>query len=260
MTAYDYMILSGGFDPLHSGHIEMIKHAKELSSGGVIVCLNSDAWLTRKKGKPFMTFEERKAVIENIKGVVTVIAMNDDDGTACDGIAQARAMLPRANLAFGNGGDRKHNSTPTKEQEMCKELDIDVAFGIGGFDKKNSSSHILSDWTKETEQRPWGSFTTHEVGDGYKVKTLTIKPTHRLSLQYHNHRSEVWTVLSGCADVELNGEQIRIYTGQTLEIPVGSTHRVGCSGTKACVIMEAQLGDIVSEDDIVRLQDDYARK
>ena len=89
-------IVSGGFDPLHEGHIENIIESRE-NSDGVIVLLNSDAWLTRKKGKPFMNFETRRMIMENIKGVVDVIVFDDSDNTACDGLQRARQKYPTAN-------------------------------------------------------------------------------------------------------------------------------------------------------------------
>jgi mannose-6-phosphate isomerase len=255
------VIVSGGFDPCHSGHIQMIREAEQL--GEVVILLNSDAWLTRKKGKPFMTYDERFAIMSNIKGVCLVTDMNDDDGTACDGIKKVREMFPTEELYFANGGDRKFNSTPSKEQSLCNELDIQCVFGIGGDYKKNSSSVILSDWAKQTEQRPWGEFSTYEVGNyiggQYKVKTLKVNPRQRLSLQYHNQRAEVWVIASGVAMVEIDGVATQHTIGDMINIPKGSRHRVTCIGDDPCVIMELQYGEMCDENDIVRLVDDYAR-
>ena len=265
MSNYDYIILSGGYDPLHSGHLAMIRDAVARSNHGVIILLNSDDWLTRKKGKPFMNAAERADILLDIRGVARVFAFNDDDGTATDGIRFVAKAFPVFKLAFGNGGDRKDGSTPSAEHEVCKEYGIDMIWGLGGDYKKNSSSAILANWTRETEQRPWGSFTTYEVGKGYKVKTLSVNPGQRLSLQYHNHRDEYWTVLSGHGVAYIGRDQydsplpFEISQGTTLHIPKGTHHRVSCTGDVPLVIMEAQIGDYVGEDDIVRLQDDYAR-
>ena len=264
MRDYDYVLLSGGMDPIHSGHIAMIRDAASRASKGVIILLNSDAWLTRKKGKPFMSFDERLSVLSSIRDVAHVFGFNDDDGTAREGIEFAAKSFYRSKLAFGNGGDRKDDSTPSAEHQVCKDNGIDMLWGLGGDYKKNSSSSILSNWTRETEQRPWGSFTTYEVGKGYKVKTLSVNPGQRLSLQYHNHRSEYWTVLSGAGAAYVGDQDnilqpVDISQGSTLYIAKGAHHRVSCTGTSPLVIMEAQIGDYVGEDDIVRLQDDYVR-
>ncbi|MBQ3564538.1 MAG: adenylyltransferase/cytidyltransferase family protein, partial [Alphaproteobacteria bacterium] len=113
-----YYIVSGGFDPLHEGHIEMIKEAAS-KSDGVILLLNSDAWLCRKKGKNFMEFKTRKAVCENIKGVIAAYGFNDDDNSACDGIRLTREKYPNDELVFANGGDRTKNNIP--EGHICEK-------------------------------------------------------------------------------------------------------------------------------------------
>lgn len=115
----------------------------------------------------------------------------------------------------------------------------------------------------ETEERPWGEFTTHVCGtfsDGaFKVKTMIIQPNKRLSLQHHEKRKEVWIVAAGLAKVELE-DQIRVLgPGDTISIPVKEKHRVSCLSHEPCVIVELQLGEECSEKDIVRHEDDYAR-
>lgn len=92
-----YYIVSGGFDPIHEGHIEMIK-AGAAASDGVILLLNSDAWLCRKKGKNFMNYSTRRVICENLKGVIDVLAFNDDDNSASDGIRRAREKYADCNL------------------------------------------------------------------------------------------------------------------------------------------------------------------
>jgi len=106
-----YYIVSGGFDPVHEGHICLIKAAAG-KSDGVVLLLNSDEWLKRKKGKHFMCFNTRKVICENLKGVVDVLAFDDADNTACDGIKRAREKYPRVKLIFANGGDRTKNNIP----------------------------------------------------------------------------------------------------------------------------------------------------
>ena len=138
-----YYIVSGGFDPIHEGHIEMIK-ASAAKSDGVILLLNSDEWLCRKKGKNFMSFKTRLAICENIKNGIDVLGFDDTDNSACDGIRKVRAKYPDDDLVFANGGDRTKDNIP--ETETAKECNVRLEFGVGGENKANSSSCILNDW------------------------------------------------------------------------------------------------------------------
>ena len=133
------IMVSGGFDPLHVGHVKMIQKASEW--GQVIVVINSDDWLIRKKGYVFMPWEEKAEIIGNIKGVSIVSGVNDDDGTVCEAIQRLRPD------AFANGGDRKEENTP--EMEICDNLGIQMFWSIGGG--KIQSSSWLVDATKEKQ-------------------------------------------------------------------------------------------------------------
>ena len=141
-----YYIVSGGFDPIHEGHIEMIK-ASVAASDGVIVLANSDTWLCRKKGKNFQTMKTRKAILENLKGVIDVLEFDDSDNSASDGIKKARTKYPSVHLVFANGGDRGKDNIP--EGPVCHECHVDLAFGVGGNNKANSSSWILEKWNSK---------------------------------------------------------------------------------------------------------------
>ncbi len=140
-----YYIVSGGFDPIHEGHIEMIK-ASQKESDGVILLLNSDEWLCRKKGKNFMSQKTRQTICENIKGVIDVISFDDSDNSASDGIRKARQKYPHDRLVFANGGDRTQTNIP--EIDTCKAYQVELRFGVGGENKMNSSSWILNNWKK----------------------------------------------------------------------------------------------------------------
>jgi cytidyltransferase-like protein len=124
--------VSGGFDPVHSGHINMFRAAAEY--GRVVVFLNTDKWLSRKKGQPFMSFKERYSVLIAIRHIDVVFPAWDDDDTVCWNLRHHKPDY------FANGGDRKENNTP--ELEVCKELGIQPLFNIGG-DNKQSSSRLL---------------------------------------------------------------------------------------------------------------------
>lgn len=136
------VLVTGGFDPIHSGHIAYFNAAKNLGDF-LVVGLNSDEWLTRKKGKPFMNFKERESIISNLRMVDLVIHFNDDDGSAINAIKKTRKMFTKDTIIFANGGDRTINNIP---EMSVKDINLIFEFGVGGEDKKNSSSWILKDW------------------------------------------------------------------------------------------------------------------
>lgn len=125
--------VSGGFDPIHKGHVRMIREAAK--HGDVVVILNSDEWLVRKKGYKFMNFDERSYIAGSIKGVIMTTGVDDSDGTVCEALIRIKPH------AFANGGDRKTNNTP--EMEICEELSIEMLWNIGG-EKEQSSSELVN--------------------------------------------------------------------------------------------------------------------
>ena len=125
--------VSGGFDPVHIGHIRMIRDASRY--GDVMVIINSDDWLMRKKGYVFMPWKERAEIMGNIKGVRLVTQVDDSDGTVCEALKKHKPD------AFANGGDRKTENTP--EMDVCEELGIQMMWSIGGNDKPQSSSWLV---------------------------------------------------------------------------------------------------------------------
>jgi len=142
----DIILVSGGFDPIHSGHIALIKEAAEL--GDVVVLLNSDNWLKDKKGKEFLSFNERKIIMLAIKNIIDVIPFDDSDSTCLDGIKKALQKYPNQKMKFANGGDRNDKTTPNQETIFCNANNVEVLWGIGGNIKANSSSKILERWKK----------------------------------------------------------------------------------------------------------------
>ena len=126
------VMVSGGFDPIHAGHIRMIREASRY--GSVIVIANSDDWLFRKKGFVFMEWERRVEILNAIKGVVLVDSVDDSDDTVCSAIRR------HAPTYFANGGDRGKENTP--EQSVCEELGVELLWGIGGEEKLQSSSEL----------------------------------------------------------------------------------------------------------------------
>jgi len=133
-SARPTVMVSGGFDPVHAGHIRMIRSAAEY--GDVIVIANSDDWLWRKKGFVFMEYARRVEILNAIKGVILVDSVDDADDTVCEAISRLRPTY------FANGGDRGKSNTP--EQDVCEELGVKMLWGIGGEEKLQSSSELVS--------------------------------------------------------------------------------------------------------------------
>ena len=138
----DIVLVSGGFDPIHSGHIRLIREAS--NHGEVVVLLNSDKWLQNKKGKEFLPFQEREIIMNELKNVIDVLSFDDGDQTCIDGLRKAKNKYPNSKIKFANGGDRNNDTTP--ESVFCEENNIELLWGIGGEDKANSSSWILKKW------------------------------------------------------------------------------------------------------------------
>lgn len=243
------IIVTGGFDPIHSGHIDYFKAAKQLGDY-LIVGLNSDEWLTNKKGRPFLHWEERAAIINEFNIVDEVIQFNDTDGSAIDAIRIAKQKYPNDNLLFANGGDRTSDNIP----EMVFD-DVDFMFGVGGENKKNSSSWILDEWKTQKTERDWGYWRVldDKPAKGYKVKELVIYPGKSLSDQKHFKRSEVWSVLEGTVKMETEWEErkdtvhLKPHT-LPYEIGIEVWHKASNPGSENTHILEIQWGDCYEED------------
>jgi len=251
------VLVTGGFDPMHSGHIAFFKAAKELGDE-LHVGLNSDEWLTRKKSRPFMPYKERATVIENLKMVDKVISFDDTDDTACGAIYKTMATNSKVKIIFANGGDRTNTTTP--EYKTYHDFDnVEFVFGVGGEDKKNSSSWILEEWKAPKTERSWGYYRViHEYKNHTKVKELAVPPGHKLSMQRHKERSEHWFVAEGTAtvytinastDFELVG---RYKQHQSLHIPVGTWHQLVNEDRIPLKLVEIQYGKNCVEEDIER--------
>jgi cytidyltransferase-like protein len=247
------VLVTGGFDPIHSGHISYFKEAKTLGDM-LIVGLNSDEWLERKKGRAFMPWNERLCVINNLSMVDEVYTFDDEDGSAKAFIKQVRAHYPTAELIFANGGDRTSNNIPEMEVK-----DVLFKFGVGGENKKNSSSWILEEWKAPKTERPWGYYRIlHEV-PGLKVKELTVESGESLSMQKHFKRNEYWIVSSGSCIVKSMLENGYALPAKLLEvhddyrIETGQWHQLTNPFAHPCKIVEIQYGESCIEEDIERL-------
>lgn len=248
------VLVTGGFDPLHSGHIAYFKAAKALGNY-LVVGLNSDEWLTRKKGKPFMPWSERAEIVKNLSVVDEVISFNDNDNSANDAIYKLISRYPEQKLIFANGGDRTPDNIP---EYIYKDTPwVSFEFGVGGSDKKNSSSWILKEWSQPTVVRVWGTYTVLHKGPGWQVKELAFEPNKALSDQRHFKRSEHWHVVDGSIKMELESPQgitsVQYVTpGQSIDIPANTWHKATNIGTSTAKVIEVWMGSELTEEDIER--------
>ena len=211
------VMVSGGFDPLHEGHVECISRAAE--HGEVIAVVNSDAWLRRKKGYVFQPMAARCAIVRALRGVVAAVPVDDSDGSVCAAIIEHRPAY------FANGGDRAQTNTP--EVALCESLGIGLLFGLGT--KVQSSSSLV--------ERSWGHYEVLHSGDGFRVKLLTLAPGGSTSLQRHERRAEHW-----------------IYAdGRYRHIRKGEIHKLRNDSDKPLTVVEVWTGDKMDEADIERL-------
>ena len=249
------VLVSGGFDPIHSGHIAYFKAARGLGDK-LIVALNSDKWLENKKGKYFMPFLERKTIIENLEPVDLVIDFDDDElGSATNALLKIKTMYPQDKIVFANGGDRNQSNIP----EMSVN-GVEFIFSVGGDDKKNSSSWILKDWKYYHEERVWGSFYNLFESENSKVKELIVNPYQGMSFQRHFKRNEIWLVYKGSCIVNYSDDDpgkknsVDLNVFDHYLVPVGKWHQITNPYNEHCHILEIQYGEACIEDDIERTE------
>ena len=249
------IIVSGGFDPIHSGHIEYFKAAKKYGDK-LIVALNSDAWLENKKRKFFMPFYERKSIIECISYVDEVIDFEDDEiGSCINALNKVKRLYPNDEVIFANGGDRNVSNIP----EMSVS-GVEFIFSVGGDDKKNSSSWILKKWQYYHEERLWGSFYNLFEEEQVKVKELIVGPGKGMSFQKHFKRSEIWLVSKGSCIVNYSKDNpdskknIQLNKFDHYLVPVGDWHQITNPFEEVCHLIEIQYGEECIEDDIERTE------
>ena len=249
------VVVSGGFDPIHSGHIAYLEEAKKLGDK-LIVALNSDEWLIKKKGKFFMPFSERELILKNLKPVDDVISFEDDELGSCkDALSKTKLKYPDDEILFCNGGDRNKENIP--EMEVS---DVTFYFGVGGEDKKNSSSWILKNFEHSSENRVWGKFYNLFVDKNLKLKELIVDPKKGMSFQRHFHRNEIWFVSKGKCLVNFskvdaeNFQSIELNKEQVFHVEKEAWHQITNPFDEPCHIIEIQYGEKTDEDDIERLR------
>lgn len=244
------VLVTGGFDPLHSGHISYIRSAKQLGDR-LFVGINSDEWLARKKGQSFMPLDERRQIIGSLKDVDATVTFDDTDGSAIKLLEDIKKSYPYAKIIFANGGDRTKENIP----EMVVK-DVEFCFGVGGNEKLNSSSIILDHWKNQKTIRPWGWYRVLDDKVTHKVKELTIDPGKSLSFQKHNYRNEFWYILKGNCKIKTNFNNITNVVekteNETYNIAKGVWHQAYNNSDAPCYILEIQTGTSCVETDIER--------
>ena len=259
-----YVIVSGGFDPVHSGHIQLINKASKY--GKVIVIINNDNFLKEKKGYFFMSCDERIKVIKNIKKVSKVFLSIDQDHTVIKSIDYL-VNKKKLNIEFfANGGDRK-NESDIPENEVCKKNNIKLIFDIGGEKIQSSSSIVetvfdkisLRNNDKNIIQKPWGYYKNLLNENDFLLKKLVINPKEELSLQSHKYRDEHWTVAFGEISMILDKSEKTLKIKESIMIPKGAIHKIINNTNEIAIIIEVQYGHILNENDINRIEDKYDR-
>ncbi|MDP3052539.1 MAG: adenylyltransferase/cytidyltransferase family protein [bacterium] len=250
--------VSGGFDPVHIGHIRLFETAKKLGDK-LVVILNNDNWLMKKKGFVFMPQKERRELLKAL-AVVDKVILTGHPKNPADMSVSGELKKIRPDI-FANGGDRTKKNIP--EVAVCEKINCKMVFNVGPGGKIQSSSWLLKKCVNELQakvHRPWGYFGVIEEGNGFKVKNILVKPKQKLSLQLHHKRAEHWVVLKGKAKVNLNEKIFNLNPHQTFDVPIGFKHRLENPTGKNLEIIEVQSGDYLEEDDIIRFEDKYGRK
>ncbi len=262
--------VSGGFDPVHIGHVRMFEEAKKLGTH-LVVILNSDKWLKNKKGYVFMPEIERAELVKQFSFVDDVYIHKEvDKYTSVIGVLRDYTMNIGGRKyqinVFANGGDRK-DIYDIPEWKICQEKNIEMVFDVGEGGKVQSSSW-LTDAVKnkyELDIRPWGHMHILDSKDNYWVKSITVGAGKRLSLQSHKKRRELWACIEGevlaeRGEVKDNNKKIRkkirLRPGDTFYIDSGELHRL--SSEHGGTVIEVAF-DEPKEEDNTRHEDDYGR-
>ena len=254
---YDYALVSGGFDPVHVGHLRMFKDAKKLSNK-VIVLLNNDDWLIKKKGKPFMNQNQRKEILEEFNSITKVIIQRSSEKSSSSAIEEFVKKNPNKSICYCNGGDRS-NINNIRESEICKKLKVNLEFGIGGENKIESSSNLTKNYLGDIEERPWGNYHIIAKNLGYQIKEIKVSVNSKLSLQKHQNRAEFWQIIKGNCMVIVDEKEYELEDNDSIYIPKNTLHRIENIGNQELIFIEIQLGKDLKEEDIVRIEDDYGR-
>lgn len=212
------IVVSGGFDPLNMDHLRLFRKSSEY--GNLIVILNSDDWLIRKKGYYHQAWMDRRDIIGDLRYIRDVVPTDDRDGTVCQAL---RTLKPDY---FANGGDRKPGNTP--EVAVCAELGIEMLWNMGSWGVHHSSVLMK----RATVFRPWGYYTVIDDGAAHRVKRLCVLPGQSTSVQKHLLRREILVPLAVGDLVDIGRNQWHVIT----------------AGDEPLDFIEIQLGNVWETD------------
>lgn len=240
--------VSGGFDPVHRGHLSLFQDAAVL--GNLVLILNSDDWLVRKKGFFAQGWEDRAAILREMRSVTAVEPVDDADGSVCEALRRIRPKM------FANGGDRMPGEVP--EDVVCCELGIQQLYlGAPEYRGKDkySSSAVLQ---RRIVERAWGTYEVIAEDEEQKSKLLRVRAGGTISGQYHRLRREHWHVLSGHGSAKVwepgseNSARCQLRPGFSVDIPPMTAHTM--TADTDMTLVEVQTGGPFDEDDIVRVE------
>ena len=259
-----YVVISGGFDPIHSGHINLIQNAAEL--GNLLVIVNNDNFLRNKKGFIFMNNSERIRVISSIKGVDETFLSIDEDHTVRESL---KYLLKKGFdiKYFANGGDR-NLPEDIPEFKVCRNNNIELIFDVGGSKTQSSSKlanslydqMLLNEDNTNIYEKPWGFYKTFISDGDYLLKKIFINPNEEISEQSHNFRDEHWIVVAGEVEILAGDKKYTKTKNQHIFIDKKLRHKITNNHDVPAIIIEIQTGVILSESDIIRYKDKYNRK
>lgn len=240
------VLLTGGFDPVHPGHIATMRAASQ--HGGLAIGLNSDSWLRRKKGYVLIPFEDRKHILEAFPFVERVFAFDDSDGSAADAI---RMVSPEF---FWNGGDRSSASAiPESEVQACEQVGAILAFSRHPVRSSSEYVRSISDhFQRSWEQKLWGRHVVVHDGGSWRIKLLNFGPGGKTSVQRHMKRSETLKLVAGSAVLRRPDSVCDDILSDSIprSVAVEEWHQI-VAGEEGAMIVEVQQGEY-SEDDIER--------
>jgi mannose-6-phosphate isomerase-like protein (cupin superfamily) len=264
-------VVSGGYDPLHRGHLVNINEAARISApagaefGPVVVIANGDRFLREKRKydpaipAPFLDLRDRLATVSNLKPVVFAIESIDDDKTVCKTLEQLSLVEDLTVGWFANGGDRGADNVP--ESTVCERHGIELRFGCGTTKEESSSSvlerasAVAAVHSTKHEDKRWGRFATVAENGSWAKKALCFAGKEGLSLQTHARRSEIWHCMEGEGILCLGalteegyqifddgqpvcGSAVKLFPGQKIEIAQGQAHMACNTGSGELIISE----------------------
>jgi cytidyltransferase-like protein len=232
--------VSGGFDPLHVGHLALFSAAA--TRGVLVVILNSDEWLRRKKGYCLMPWEDRAKILGALTTVSVVRSVDDTDGTVCEALRRIKPTY------FAKSGDRTPETMPETELQTCQEIGTEILYNVCPHTPHSSSAIVAARNGEPAIWKKWGHYQVLDARESWKVKRLEVAPGQRLSLQRHEYRAEQWTVVQGSIEA-----RVGYGVGQSVHVPQGSWHQlINPDKSQAAVLIEVQYGTQCEEEDIER--------